>query len=76
VLKKKKALTSALMMTSNTESVLGEIYAAKGNEYRPRKFGELINALKSKRIIDDNFLFWIELMIGSPPGLNLRNIIW
>ena len=68
VIKKKKALSAALMMTSNTESILGEIYAAKGEQYRPRKFGELLNSLQSKKVIEENYIFWINCLIGSPPG--------
>ena len=71
-------LTSLLLLTSTLERILGDIFVtySKTNVTCPSLLKDLLTTEELKSVVGESFMSCLDVLIGSPCGLNLRNLAW
>lgn len=71
-------VTSMLLLTSTVERLLGDIFLTCSQETVPcpSLLKDLLKTQELRSLFGTSFMNCLEVCIGSPHGLNLRNLAW
>jgi uncharacterized ubiquitin-like protein YukD len=71
-------VTSLLLLTSTLERLLGDIFVTHSDETVtcPSLLKDLLKTEELRSVLGGSFMCCLEVFIGSPHGLNLRNLAW
>ena len=69
---------SLLLLASTLERILGDIFLTYSDKTVacPSLLKDLLKTQELRKILGDSFMCCLEVFIGSPCGLNLRNLAW
>ena len=69
-------VTSLLLLTSTLERILGDIYlmCSDGDVTCPSLLKDLLRTGELKSVLGESLMCCFDVYIGSPNGLNLRNL--
>ena len=69
---------SLLLLTSSLERILGDIFLAysDGMTACPSLLKDLLKTQELRSVLGECFMSCLDVFIGSPCGLNLRNLAW
>ncbi len=69
---------SLLLLASTLERLLGDIFLVCSDEtvICPSLLKDLLKTQELRNVLGDSFMSCLEVFIGSPHGLNLRNLAW
>ena len=71
-------VTSLLLLTSTLERILGDTFltCSDGTVACPSLLKDLLRTQELRSILGECFMSCLDVFIGSPCGLNLRNLAW
>ena len=71
-------MASLLLLASTLERLLGDIFLTYSDKTVacPSLLKDLLKTEELRKILGDSFMCCLEVFIGSPRGLNLRNLAW
>lgn len=68
---------SLLLVTSTLDRILGDIFLTCSNaSHCPLLLRDLLRMNELKSVLGETVIHCLELFIGTPSGLNLRNLAW
>ena len=66
-----------LLVSSTLERILGDIYMVCSKAVQcPSLLRDLLQTPELKDVLGERFMFCLQVYIGPPSGLNLRNLAW
>ncbi|XP_058443773.1 endoplasmic reticulum membrane-associated RNA degradation protein-like [Malaya genurostris] len=69
-------LRSSLILTSIVEYSLGNVFQTKTGTAPPHLLRDLLMADALTSVLGENAVYLLRLLLGTPNGINLRNLVW
>ncbi|XP_055551731.1 endoplasmic reticulum membrane-associated RNA degradation protein-like isoform X2 [Wyeomyia smithii] len=71
-----QALTNVLLLTSITEYALGNLFKTETGISPPHLLRDLLMTEPLTGVLGETPIFLLRLLVGTPHGINLRNLLW
>lgn len=71
-----KTIEAILHLTSILEYSLGNIFWTKSKKSPPHLLTDLLETTEIKSVFGYTGIFFLQLILGSPNGVNIRNLVW
>ncbi|XP_053699349.1 endoplasmic reticulum membrane-associated RNA degradation protein-like [Sabethes cyaneus] len=71
-----QVLSNVLLLTSITEYALGNVFQTTTGSTPPHLLRDLLMTDALADVFGETPLFLLRLLVGTPEGINLRNLVW